>query len=572
MTNEELASQFEKLADILEFQGENPFKVNAYRKASRVLKDLSQDIAILYKEGKLASLPGFGSALVKKAEEYLTTGKISKLEQLKKEVPEALIQLLDIQNLGPRTLAAAHKQLGVQNLQDLIQVIENGELAKLPGMGDKKVKKIKEGIDFFLSASERIRLDEATLLAEELMDFIKAQFPDARIAVAGSIRRMKETVHDIDLLVTSNEPEKIFERFLSFPRIDSVLAAGETKSSIMLDKKVQADLRHVPEKSFGAALQYFTGSQAHNIKIRTIAKKKNLKINEYGVFENEKFICGNTEEEVYQALGLQWIPPEMREDRGEVELAADNNLPKLIEMADLQGDLHVHSTDSDGHSGIFDLIEHAEKMGWKYLAICDHSRSAGYANGLSIERLLEQIERIKEIDAKLPDFKLLAGSEVDILDDGTLDYPDEILAKLDIVVASIHSNLGKDQTNRLLKAMDNPYVDIIAHPTGRLINKREAYAVDIFKIIEKARQKNIALELNSHPMRLDLNDIHLKVALEKGVSIAINTDAHHVRDFANIRFGIGTARRGWLSSKNVINTFSYEKLLKWKQNRFASAL
>jgi len=550
MENDQIAEIFERLADILEFKGENPFKINAYRKASRILKDLPSDIRELHAQGKIGTLPGFGSALVKKVEEFLTTGKISKYEQLKNEVPEGLIQLLDIQNLGPRTLAAAHKKLGVTNLDDLIKVIDNGQLATLPGMGEKKVSKIKEGIDFFLSVSKRFRLGDAYPIAEEIIHYLQNQFPGILLSMAGSIRRMKETVHDL-------------------ANVDNIIASGETKGSVRLNNNMQVDLRVVSPRNFGAALQYFTGSQAHNIKIRSIAKKQGLKINEYGLFRGEKFICGETEDEIYKALGLQWIAPELREDRGEVEAAAQNLLPQLIELRDIKGDLHVHTVDSDGHSQIEDLVDAAKKMGYQYLAICDHSRSARYANGLSAEKLLAQIETIKNLNRKISDFTIFSGSEVDILDDGSLDYPDEILAKLDIVVSSIHSNFHKNPTERMLMAMDNPYVDIIAHPTGRLLNKRDSYQIDISKITEKAIKRNIALEINSHPWRLDLNDQHVRMAVEMGALLTINTDAHHLDNLDYMKFGVGTARRGWATANSVINTFTFQEILNWKKKRMA---
>ncbi|NOZ63014.1 MAG: DNA polymerase/3'-5' exonuclease PolX [Calditrichaeota bacterium] len=567
MENDQIAEIFERLADILEFQGENPFKINAYRKASRVLKDLPLNIRELHEQRKVATLPGFGTALVKKVEQFLTTGKISKYEQLKNAVPAGLLQLLDIQNLGPRTLAAAHKKLGVKNLDDLVKVIENGKLAALPGMGEKKVNKIKEGVDFYLSVSERFRLGDAYPVAEEIIQRLQNQFPEISLSMAGSIRRMKETVHDLDILAATENSKEVIDFFVQMPEVEIAIAAGETKGSVRLQNKMQVDLRAVSSRNFGAALQYFTGSQAHNIKIRGIAKKQGLKINEYGLFRDDNFICGETEDEIYKSLGLQWIAPELREDRGEVEAAAQNHLPELIKLSDIKGDLHVHTIGSDGHSRMENLVAAAKKLGHQYLAICDHSRSAGYANGLSAERLLAQIEAIKNLNKSLTDFTLFSGSEVDILDDGSLDFPDEILARLDIVVVSIHSNFQKNPTERILTAMENPHVDIIAHPTGRLINKRDSYQVDISKIIEKAIEKNIALEINSHPWRLDLNDQHVRVAVEKGALLAINTDAHHVDNLNYLKFGVGTARRGWATAKNVINTLTIQQIRNWKKQR-----
>ncbi len=570
MKNKAIADIFERMADILEFKGEIPFKVNAYRKASRTINDLQEDIEIVWQERRLRELPGIGDALVKKIVEYLTEGKVSKYEEIRKDVSTELLNLLNIQNLGPRTLALAHKSLKVNNLQDLIRAIEEGTLAQLPGMGQKKVENIQKGIQFFLSAQQRISIATAIPIVEEIVEQLKDKIKTEKISAAGSVRRMKETVGDIDILVASNEPDKVIKTFISLPQVADVSAAGETKASIRIkEEKLQVDLRVVSPDSYGAALQYFTGSQAHNIKLRGIAKKQSLKISEYGVFRGDEKITGDSEEEVYQSIGLDWIAPEMREDRGEIELAAQGKLPKLIEMGDIRGDLHVHSNYSDGHATIPVMIDKARELGYEYLAICDHSQSAKYAQGLSIDKLLDQIEQIDAMNQKLGSFKILKGIEVDILADGSLDYADSILMKLDIVVASIHSGFTKNPTERILKAMRNPLVDVIGHPTGRLISQRGGYEIDLNKIFEMAKQTGTALEMNCYPDRLDLSDINAKRAAEMGIMLMINTDAHDPINFHFMKYGVGTARRAWLSKSQVLNCLNCEEIYKWKKQRIS---
>jgi DNA polymerase (family 10) len=571
MKNKEIADIFEKMADILEFKGEIPFKVNAYRKASRVIKDLQEDIEDVWQEGKLRELPGIGDALVKKIDEYLKSGKISKFEEISRDVSPELMNLLNIQNLGTKTLALAHKNLNVNKIHDLLRVIADGSLAQLPGMGQKKVENIQKGIQFFLSAQERISIGKALPIVEDLIEQLKNKLKIDKISPAGSVRRMRETVGDIDILVASDRAKEVINAFISLPQVADVSAAGETKASVRLKNDgIQVDLRVVSPGSFGAAQQYFTGSQAHNVKLRGIAKKQGLKINEYGVFRDEQKIAGVSEQEVYRTIGLDWIPPEMREDRSEIELAAEGKLPKLIEMKDIQGDLHVHSTYSDGHASIQLMAHQAREMGYKYIGICDHSRSAQYAQGLSIERLLNQINEIDQINQNLNNFRVLKGTEVDILSDGLLDFPDEILAKLDIVIASIHSAFTKSPTDRILKAMENPYVDIIGHPTGRLISQRGGYEIDLSKIFEKAREIGTALEINAYPDRLDLSDINARKAAEMGILLAINTDSHEPETLSFIKYGIGTARRAWLTKANVLNCMSFAQIIRWKKQRIST--
>ncbi|MCP2620260.1 DNA polymerase/3'-5' exonuclease PolX [Candidatus Aminicenantes bacterium AC-334-K16] len=574
MKNKEIAAIFNRIADALEIKGESGFRVLAYRKAARVIEELPQPIEEIAAEEKLDEIPGVGKGIAQKIDEYLRTGRMKKLEEALAGIPEGLLELLNIPNLGGKTIHLAYKELGVKNLEDLKKVIADGSLARLYGMGEKKVENIKKGIDIYEHAQERIPIAEAITIVEAVMDYLK-QYPGIkRISPAGSLRRMKETVGDIDILATGDDGAAIIEYFTRYPRVTRVLAAGSTKGSILVEAESgerQVDLRIVTEDSYGAALQYFTGSKAHNIKLRSLAKEKGLKISEYGVFRGEEKIAGSTEEGVYEVLGLPFIPPEMREDRGEVELALGNNLPRIVELADIKGDLHVHSRWSDGLLTLEELVEEAREMGYEYLAICDHSQSVRYANGLSPERLEKQIAEIDRLNQSLKGFQLLKGTEVDILADGSLDFPDELLETLDFVVAAIHSGFRKNVTERMIKAMHNPLVATIAHPSGRLISKREGYEVDLDKVLVEAARLGVALELNAYYDRLDLNEFYLKKAKEAGLTITIGTDTHHWGGLKMMRFGVGVARRAWLGKEDILNCFSLgelkKKLQEWRMER-----
>jgi len=565
--NRVIADMFEQIADVLEFKGDLPFKVNAYRKAARVVGDLQEDIEELWKEGKLDTIPGIGKGMREKIEEFLSTGKMARYDEVMRDVPPGLLDLLKIQNLGPKTLALAHRELGVNNLDDLKRVIEDGSLARLPGMGPKKVDNIRKGLELFQTAQERISLGVALPIVEEVISLLKERAGNliGRIHPAGSLRRMRETVGDIDILAETDRGGDVIQHFVSLPMVERVLAAGETKGSVIVQGGVQVDLRAVPTDSYGSALQYFTGSKAHNVHLRDIAKRRGLKISEYGIFdvERDEKLGGRDEEEIYKIMGMEWIPPELREDRGEIEAAAEGKLPRLVEFSDLKGDLHVHSKYSDGAATIEQMVEAAKKLGYVYLGICDHSRSAKYAGGLEIDTLLEQIDHIRKLNETLDGFRVLAGTEVDILADGTLDFPDDVLAQLDLVVASIHSGFKQNVTERMVRAMENPHVDIVAHPTGRLISKREGYEVDVEKILDAAAATNTALEINAFYDRLDLSDLNARRAAEKGILLAINTDSHHPDHLWMIRFGVGTARRAWLGPENVLNCLPTDQLLQW---------
>ncbi len=565
MKNKEIASIFSRIADALEIKGEMQFKVIAYKKASRILEDLTEDIETIAKEKRLQKIPGIGEGMAKKIEEYLETGRMKKYAEALSGLPEGLLELLEIQSMGAKTIHLAHKELGVKNLDDLKKVIEDGSLAKLFGMGDKRVENIKKGIEIYEKAQERIPIYDALTLVEEVVEHLKKAPQIGHISPAGSLRRMKETIGDIDILATGKKGAEVIRHFTRFPGVSKVLAEGETKGSVLVATEKgerQVDLRIVDESQYGAALQYFTGSKAHNIKLRAMAREKGLKISEYGVFKGQKKIAGYTEEEVYKALGLPFIAPELREDRGEIELALKDNLPQVVEISDIKGDLHVHSKYSDGNLTLKELAELAQAMGYKYIAICDHSQSARYAGGLAAERLLEQTKEIDRLNRQLKNFKILKGSEVDILFDGKLDFPDEVLKKLDFIIAAIHSGFKRNVTERILKAMDNPWVSIIAHPSGRLISGREGYDVDLEKVLQAAKEKGKALELNAYYDRLDLNEFYLKKAKENNVKIGIGTDTHYAKGLQMMRFGVGIARRAWLEKKDILNCLSYEKLKK----------
>lgn len=565
MKNKELASLFYRMGDALEIKGETGFKVIAYRKAARILEDLTEDIETIAKKNRLQDIPGIGSGIAQKIEEYLQTGQIKKIDEALSSIPEGLLELLEIQNLGAKTIHLAHQELGVKNLDELKKVIADGSLAKLHGMGEKKVENIKKGIEIFQRAQERIPISEAITIVDEVLDYLKKAPAIGHLSSAGSLRRMKETVGDIDILATGKDGARIIRYFTRFPGVSRVLAEGKTKGSVLIaiDKEErQVDLRIVDESSYGAALQYFTGSKAHNIKLRGMAKDKKLKISEYGVFKGEKKIAGRTEEEVYKALSLPLIPPEMREDRGEVDLALKKRLPHVVELSDIKGDLHVHSLYSDGHLSIKELVKLSQEMNYEYIAICDHSQSAKYAQGLSIDRLMQQIDEIDRLNQELERFKILKGIEVDILPDGSLDFPDDVLKKLDFVVAAIHSGFKRNVTERILRAMDNPYVAVIAHPSGRLISRREGYDINLDKILTGAEKKAKALELNAYYDRLDLDEFYLKKAKEKGIKISIGTDTHYAKGLQMMRFGVGIARRAWLEKSDILNCLSYEHLMR----------
>jgi DNA polymerase (family X) len=572
LKNIELSRIFEQIAKILKIKGENPFKIRAYEKITLVLENLPLDIETIYQQGGVSNIPGVGAGITKKIKEFLTTGKLEYYEKLKETIPTGVIELLDIPEVGPKTAKLLYEKLEVDNIEKLERAIKEHQIKDLPGMGEKSETNILRGIELYKRRKERFLLGRALPLAEEMVESLSQLKETNKISFVGSLRRKKETIGDIDILVTSQNPEKIMKTFTSLPQVREILAEGPTKSSIITKDDLHIDVRVVEPISFGAALQYFTGSKAHNIKLRELALKRGLKINEYGVFEVEfgNRIAGEKEEEVYQALNLPFIPPELREDRGEIEAAQENRLPQLIGYSQIKGDLHLHTKWSDGAHTIKQMAEAAKKIGYKYIAITDHSQSLKFAGGLIEERLREQVEEIQKLNQELKDFTILSGIEVDIKSDGSLDFSDEILSKLDVVIAAIHSGFKQESkiiTERIIKAMQNRFVNIIAHPTGRLIGYRESYQVDINEMMEVAAKTGTILEINSYPERLDLNDIYCRMAKEKGVQLAIETDAHSIEGLTFMDLGVAVARRGWLEEKDIVNTLPLDKLLKKLKNK-----
>ncbi len=565
MKNKEVAALFDRIADALEIKGETGFKVVAYRKAARVLGDLVEDVAEVARQGRLQALDGVGPGIASKVEEYLATGRMSKLQEALGGVPESLLTLLEVSGLGGKTIHLMHKELGVSDLEDLKRVVTDGSLAALRGMGAKKVENIRRGVEARARVAGRISIYEASLIADDVMAYLRKAPGIGRLSAAGSLRRMKETVGDIDILATGRDGAAITQFFANFPGTRRVLAAGETKGSIIVraeDAERQVDLRIVEEACYGAALCYFTGSKAHNIKLRGLAKERGLKISEYGVFRGRRRVAGRDEDEVYGSLGLPWLPPEVREDRGEVELALSGGVPALVGESDIRGDLHVHTRESDGNLSLRELVELGRRRGYAYIAVCDHSRSAAYARGLTPEKLEKQMKEIDRLNRSLRGFRLLKGCEVDILGDGRLDFPDRLLARLDFVVAAVHTGFRKNVTERMIKALSNPHVRVIAHPAGRLISGREGYDVDLDRVIEAAARTGKALEHNCFYDRLDLDEQGMKKARDRSVMISLGTDTHSAGGLAMMRFGVGIARRAWLAKKDILNTWPITKLLK----------
>jgi len=562
--NEELARMFDQMASALEFKGENPYRIVAYRKAARALAELPEDVEELWRRGALQAVPGIGQSIAAHIGEYLKTGHMKRYQEAMRGVPEGLLPLLAVPNLGPKTLALAHRQLGVRDLDGLRQALEEGSLERLPGMGRKKVERILQGLRLYEQSLQRTPLGQALPLVERLIAELRQRTGVDQMEPAGSLRRGRETVGDIDILAAG--PPEMIQEFIRLRPVREVLAAGDTKASVMVEGDIQVDLRVIPEASYGAALQYFTGSKSHNIKLRTIAKARGLKISEYGVFQGERCLASRREEEVYAVLGLPLIPPELREDRGEIEAAQQGVLPCLVRTEDVQGDLHVHSNWSDGVSTLEEIARKAHRLGYRYVAICDHSQSVRYAGGLSVERLQRRNEEIRRLNER-QEVVLLCGTEVDILQDGGLDYPEEVLRELDFVVAAVHSGFRRHVTERIIAAMENPYVDVIAHPSGRLISSREGYEVNLERVLEAAARTGTALEINASPDRLDLDDLNARRAKELGVKLCLGTDAHGVGMMDWMRLGVTVARRAWLEPADLLNCLPPEELLRGRKRR-----
>jgi len=563
--NAEIAEMFDQTAELLEIKGDNPFRSRAYRNAARVIERLPKSITNLLKAGEdLSELPGIGKDLASKIATIVATHHFDVLDRLKHELPGDLGEIAALPGLGPKRVRLLYDKLGIRSLEDLRRAVKSGRLRELRGFGVKSEQKLAAALAK-PQAERRFKLSEAEAEAEALVNYLRAGATGGEVVVAGSYRRRRDTVGDLDVLMVARDGSAAGDRLAKYDNVAGVSAHGPTRTAVVLRSGIQVDLRVVPKVSYGAALMYFTGSKAHNINLRGLASDRGWKLNEYGLFAGKRRIAGATEEEIYQKLGLAMIPPEMREDRGEIALAQAGKLPQLITLTDMHGDLHVHSNWSDGTAPIAEMAAAAKARGYTYMALTDHSQHVTIAHGLDAGRLARQLDEIDRLNDKLDGFTVLKGVEVDILADGKLDLPDKILSRLDLVVASVHYKFDlsrKAQTDRIVNAMDNPHVSIIGHPTGRLIGEREAYEVDMEAVIAAAREHGCHLELNADPDRLDLNDINAHAAKAAGVQLAISTDAHSTAGFANMRFGIDQARRGWLEPADVINTLPLARLKK----------
>ncbi|MDD3102286.1 MAG: PHP domain-containing protein [Patescibacteria group bacterium] len=592
MINQELAKIFYEIAEYLEMQGVS-FKPYAYQKAALTLETLEESAEDIYhKDGLkgLEKIPGVGESIALKMEEYLKTGKIKYYQKLKKQTPVKIDELTAVEGMGPQKIKILYEKLKIKDLKDLEKAAQSHKIAPLFGFGEKTEKNILEGIEFLKRSKGRFLLGEILPMAKEIYQKLENLKEVEKVDMAGSLRRRQETIGDVDFLVISENPKKVMDFFVSLPGVIKVWGKGMTKASVRMNNGFDMDIRVVPKNSYGAALQYFTGSKDHNIVVRKIAMEKGLKLSEYGLFRGSKMIAGKTEEEIYKALNMNWIPPEMRENRGEIEAALKNNLPKIIDYNDIKGDLHCHSNWDGGENTILEMTDKAMEMGYEYIGISDHTKFLRIENGLDEKQLLKQHEEIEKLNSKFrpkadqpragkiltstkvivdeqnSKFRILHGCETNILNDGSVDIKDEVLKKLDFVIAGVHSNfkLSKEKmTARIIKAMKNPNIDIISHPTGRIIKKREEYQIDFNEILKAAKQTGTILEINAHPVRLDLNDQNIRRAKEMGVKMIINTDAHHRDQMKLMEFGIAQARRGWAEKKDIINTQPLEKLLEY---------
>jgi DNA polymerase (family 10) len=564
--NNDIVEIFNELADLLEIRGANEFRVRAYRKAARTVGDLPGSVAAMIDDGEdLSELPGIGEDLASKIAEIVETGSLGKLEEVREEVDPALSKLMKLRGLGPKKVKALHDELDVSTAEDLREAAEAERIRRLEGFGAKTERNILEVLEKAAAGGERrFRLNVADQYVGPLVEYLEGCQGVKTVVAAGSYRRRKDTVGDLDILVTQRRDADVMDHFVEYDDVESVISKGETRSSVELRGGLQVDLRVVPQVSYGAALYYFTGSKPHNIAVRKIAAGKGLKVNEYGIFDGDERIAGRTEEEVFETLDLPFIEPELREDRGELDAARAGELPDLVTLDDIRGDLHTHTKVTDGRASLEDMARAAVDRGYEYIAVTDHSQHVSVAQGLDDEGLAKHVRRIRDLDDEMDAIALLASIEVDVLEDGSLDLSDDVLDELDLVVCSIHYKLDlpeKEQTERLLRAMDNPRVTIVGHPTGRLINEREPCALDMRRVLEHARDIGCIMELNAHPDRLDLDDAHLKMAKDLGVQVAVSTDAHAVSDFEFIRYGVGQARRGWLEAGDVVNTLELDDLV-----------
>ncbi len=564
--NKEIADQFTKLATLLEIDGANPFRVRAYRNAARIISGLSTNVADFLTNGEnLQSLPGIGKDLAEKITTLVNTRQLPLLKELEARLPPILITLSNIEGLGPKRIQQLYQQLRIKTANDLLKAIDSGRLQALPGFGEKIASVIRNSLMQLQSNTPRMLLADAEKISTALLAYLQKIPAIQQITCAGSYRRRKATVGDLDILVTAKEGEKVINRFVQYEDVARVISQGSTRSTVILHAGIQVDLRVVPEESYGAALLYFTGSKDHNIALRKLAQKKKLKLNEYGLYRGKRSLAGRTEADMYAQFGLSYIDPELREDRGEIAAAERHELPKLIQLKDIRGDCHCHTNASDGSATLDMMARTAQTAGYDYLAITDHSARLRIANGLDKKRLLQQLRAIDKLNARMKNFVILKSAEIDILEDGSLDIDDEVLQNLDLTVCAIHSHFHlseKKQTARIIRAMDNPYFNIFAHPTCRLINRRQPIALDMNKILHAAKTRGCALEINSQPERMDIDDIYCRAAKEVGVKLVISTDAHRPHQLDDMRFGVDQARRGWLTKQDVLNTRPLNTFLK----------
>lgn len=568
MNNANIARILNEVADLLELKGESVFKIRAYRRAARSIEGLDDSIIRYYEQRRLEEIPGIGSSIAKKIAEIIEEGELGYLNRLKSEFPEGLVEIMEVPEIGPKTALRLYKELGLTNLEEVRRAAEGGRIRGLKGFGVRSERNILRGIEAVRRRTGRMLLGNAYPLARNYRDYLVEEGGLERVSIAGSLRRMKETIGDVDLLVGSDEPERVMDLFVSYREVREVLAKGATKSSVRLEGGEQVDLRVVGVESYGAALQYFTGSKEHNVELRELAIGKGYKLNEYGVFKKDTMekLGGREEKDVYEILGLTLIPPELREARGEIKAAADGTLPALVEQRDIRGDLHIHSAHGYCSYTLREIVDRCVERGYGFAGVVDHSPSLGVDGGLGPEQVLEKVKEADRLNEELDGFHIFRGAEVDIKEDGSLDYPDKVLQDLDLVIAAVHSRFNMDErqmTDRILKAMSNDCVDILAHPTGRLIEQREPYPLKIGEVIEAAVDNRVALELNAMPERLDLNDINCRWTKEEGGLVALGSDAHNLGHLRYMEFGVATARRGWLEPKDVLNCRSIEEVRGW---------
>ncbi len=563
MKNKEIAQIFNDIADLYEMQDVD-FKPRAYRKAAQNIESLGKDIEEAYENDELKDIPGVGESTAEEIKEFLETGKVKRLEKLKKNIPVDLRSLTAVETLGPKKIKDLYQELNIKNLDDLEKAAKKGKIRELEGFGEQTEKNILENISFARKKGKRFLLGYVQPEAKEIVNTLKEKVD--KIELAGSLRRKKETIGDVDILVVSSSPKKVMDIFTGLDKVDKIVAKGDTKSTVRLYGGIQVDLRIVKKESFGSALQYFSGSKDHNVSLRKIAQKKGLKLNEYGLFKNDKRKAGKTEKEVYKALGLDFVPPELRENRGEIEKAKENKLPKLVNYDDVKGDLQMHTKWSDGSNTIEEMVEEASNLGHKYIAFTDHVGTLKVAGGMDKKEFKKQRKEIDKIQKKYDDIHIFHGMEANVKKNGELDVSDSFMKEADVVLASVHSAFRmskKDMTKRVIKAIENKHVNILSHPTGRKIQKKEPISLDLEKVLDKAKENNVAIEINAYPERLDLNDVNVKQAVEKGAKISIGTDSHRKDHLRYYEIGTAVARRGWAEKKDIINTYSYKKLKKF---------